>query len=30
MPAHYRLEQFLDEYLAAARIRDRDKIPFFR
>jgi integrase/recombinase XerD len=30
MPAHHKLEQFLDEYLAAAGIRDRDKTPLFR
>jgi site-specific recombinase XerD len=30
MPAHHKLEQFLDEYLAAAAIRDRDTTPLFR
>jgi integrase len=30
MPAHHKLEQFLDEYLAAARIREVGKIPLFR
>src|ERR1700738_3013834 len=30
MPAHHKLEQFLDEYLAAAGIRDHDKNPLFR
>src|SRR4051794_38804477 len=30
MPAHHKLEAFLDEYLAAARIRDDDKGPLFR
>jgi site-specific recombinase XerC len=30
MPAHHKLEQFLDEYLAAAGIRDRDRTPLFR
>jgi site-specific recombinase XerD len=30
MPAHHKLEQFLDEYLAAAGIRDGDKTPLFR
>jgi site-specific recombinase XerD len=30
MPAHRKLEQFLDEYLAAAGIRDHDKTPLFR
>jgi site-specific recombinase XerD len=30
MPAHHKLEQFLDEYLAAAGIRDHDKTPLFR
>jgi integrase/recombinase XerD len=30
MPAHDKLEQFLDEYLAAAAIRDQEKTPFFR
>jgi hypothetical protein len=29
MPAHHKLEQFLDEYLAAAGIRDHDT-PLFR
>jgi hypothetical protein len=27
MPAHHKLEQFLDEYLDAAGITDRDKTP---
>jgi hypothetical protein len=27
MPAHHKLEQFLDEYLNAAGIGDRGKIP---
>jgi integrase len=30
MPAHHKLEQFLDEYLDAAGIGDRDKTPLFR
>jgi hypothetical protein len=30
MPAHHKLEQFLDEYVVAAGIRDRDKTPLFR
>jgi integrase len=30
MPAHHKLERFLDEYLAAAGIGDRDKTPLFR
>jgi integrase len=30
MPAHHKPEQFLDEYLAAAGIRDLDKTPLFR
>jgi site-specific recombinase XerD len=30
MPAHHKLEQFLDEYLTAAGIGDRDKTPLFR
>ena len=30
MPAHHKLEQFLDEYLAAAGVRDQDKTPLFR
>ena len=30
MPAHHKLEQFLDEYLDAARIRDGGKTPLFR
>jgi integrase/recombinase XerD len=30
MPAHHKLEQFLDEYLAAAGIRDQEKTPLFR
>jgi integrase len=30
MPAHHKLEQFLDEYLAAAGIGDHDKTPLFR
>jgi len=30
MPAHHKLEQFLDEYLAAAGIGDHDKSPLFR
>jgi site-specific recombinase XerD len=30
MPAHHKLEQFLDEYLDAAGIRERDKSPLFR
>jgi site-specific recombinase XerD len=30
MPAHHKLEQFLDEYLDAAGIRDRSKTPLFR
>jgi hypothetical protein len=29
MPAHHKLEHFLDEYLAAAGIGDRDKSPLF-
>jgi site-specific recombinase XerD len=30
MPAHHKLEHFIDEYLAAAGIRDDGKIPLFR
>ena len=30
MPAHHKLEAFLDEYLAAAGIRDDGKTPLFR
>jgi site-specific recombinase XerD len=30
MPAHHKLEQFLDEYLAAAGIREEGKTPLFR
>jgi site-specific recombinase XerD len=30
MPTHHKLEQFLDEYLAAARIREDGKTPLFR
>ena len=30
MPAHHKLEQFLDEYLAAAGIRENGKTPLFR
>jgi site-specific recombinase XerC len=30
MPAHHKLEAFLDEYLAAAGIRDDGKGPLFR
>jgi integrase len=30
MPAHHKLEQFLDEYLDAAGIRDHGKSPLFR
>src|SRR6202023_3301341 len=30
MPVHHKLEQFLDEYLAAAGIRDAGKTPLFR
>jgi integrase/recombinase XerD len=30
MPAHHKLEAFLDEYLAAAGIREDDKGPLFR
>jgi site-specific recombinase XerD len=30
MPAHHKLEQFLDEYLAASGIGDHDKTPLFR
>src|SRR6266446_2402671 len=30
MPAHHKLEQFLDEYLAAAGIREAGKTPLFR
>jgi site-specific recombinase XerD len=30
MPAHHKLEQFLDEYLAAAGIREDGKGPLFR
>jgi site-specific recombinase XerD len=30
MPAHHKLEQFLDEYLVATGIRDHDKTPLFR
>jgi integrase len=29
MPAHHKLDQFLDEYLAVAGIRDHDKTPLF-
>jgi integrase/recombinase XerD len=29
MPAHHKLEQFLDEYLNAAGIGDRGKTPLF-
>ncbi len=29
MPAHHKLEQFLDEYLAAAGIRENGKTPLF-
>jgi hypothetical protein len=30
MPAHHKLEQFLDEYLDAAGIGEQDKTPLFR
>jgi site-specific recombinase XerC len=30
MPAHHKLEQFVDEYLAAAGIREDGKTPLFR
>jgi site-specific recombinase XerD len=30
MPAHHKLEQFIDEYLAAAGIREDGKSPLFR
>jgi site-specific recombinase XerC len=30
MPTHHKLEHFLDEYLAAARIREACKTPLFR
>jgi integrase len=30
MPAHHKLERFLDEYLDAAGIADRDETPLFR
>jgi integrase len=30
MPAHHKLEQFLDEYLAAAGMRENRKNPLFR
>ena len=30
MPVHHKLEHFLDEYVAAAGIRDDGKTPFFR
>ena len=30
MPAHHKLEAFLDEYLAVAGIRDDTKTPLFR
>ena len=30
MPAHHKLEQFLDEYLDATGIRDQGKTPLFR
>jgi hypothetical protein len=30
MPAHHKLEQFLDKYLDAAGIRDGGKTPLFR
>jgi integrase len=30
MPAHHKLEHFLDEYLAAAGIREDGKTPLFR
>jgi integrase len=30
MPAYHKLEQFLDEYLDAAGIGDRDRTPLFR
>jgi tetratricopeptide (TPR) repeat protein len=30
MPAHHKLEQFIDEYLAAAGIREDGKTPLFR
>ena len=30
MPAHHKLEQFIDEYLAAAGIREHGKTPLFR
>jgi hypothetical protein len=30
IPAHHKLEQFIDEYLDAAGIRDAGKTPVFR
>ena len=30
MPAHHKLEEFIDEYLDAAKIRDQGKTPLFR
>ena len=30
MPAHHKLEAFIDEYLAAAGIREDGKTPLFR
>jgi integrase/recombinase XerD len=30
MPAHHKLEQFIDEYLDAAGIRDAGKTPVYR
>ena len=30
MPVHHKLEQFLDEYLDAAGLRDAGKSPLFR
>jgi site-specific recombinase XerD len=30
MPAHHKLEQFIDEYLDAAGIADQDRTPLFR
>jgi hypothetical protein len=30
MPAHHKLEAFLDEYIRAAGIGDEDKSPLFR
>jgi integrase len=30
MPAHHKLEQYLDEYLTAAGIGDQEKTPLFR